>query len=206
MIVKKIKNIIVFNLSLVTALIAIFVGISIFIFNLNNIALKKIVTINLQINQINVENKKNNNRLLNIIKYEKKWSQLPDKYKSTQIIRSNQVNQIISKVSQKYHIKDVSFTMDVPSKLSTSKFKKDSVEVYLTSGNMSFEASDDVKAMSFIKDFFSTLPGNIVIENISLTKPSNYSNNDYVAISKNGYLSKIRARVKFYWYSNKDKN
>ncbi len=199
--IVKLKKIIAINVVISTILTAIFIGITIFIFNLNSISLKKIKKINTEISQINIDNNKNKIKLSGIKKYEQKWINYPEKLKSTKLLRSNQVNTIISQIAQRYFIKNLQFAMNVPSKMSSGKFKKDSIDTYYTSGNLSFGATDDIRALSFIKEISTALPGNIVIESLSLNKIRKYSNGDYITISREGKLSKVKVRLKFHWYS-----
>ncbi len=201
---EKNKKIIIINITITIVLIAIFTAIFIFIANLNSTSLNKIKQIKLETVSISVENSQSNQKILDIDKYEKEWEKLTDRAKSTKSLKSNEVNSIIETTAKKYYIQDLQFAMKIPTILSGGKFKKKSIDVYATSVSMSFSASDDYHSMMFLKDLFLTLPGNVIIENLSLTKTRVYNSKDYIEISKNGKLPKIKIRIKFHWYSKKE--
>ncbi len=198
------KKTIIINSAISVILITAFISILVFILGLSNASSDKIRKINHEITDINNQTRKNNKKLIDINRYEENWSKLSEQSKSTKVLRSNEVKKLVAQISQKHHIKNIQFAMNVATKLPGGQFNKKSIKVFLTSGTISFGASDDVRALKFIKELFSSLPGNIIIGSLSLTKIRNYSDKDYIAISRKGGLSKIKSRVKFYWYSKRE--
>ncbi len=201
--IKKLKKTIIINSSIAVVLIASFVAISIFIFNLNNISLQKIRQIKAETGITKAKTAQNNKKLIDIAKYEKKWTNLSDKEKSTRTIKSTEVKEIVDALSKKYHIKDMQFAMQVPQKLNKGQFKKGSIEVYLTTGKISLGSTDDIKALKFVQELSTTLPGYMIIEKLSLNKNKEYTEREFVALSQTGSISKVRTRIQFHWYSKK---
>lgn len=202
--IKKLKKTIIINAVISLILIASFIAITMYIFNLNNISLNKINQIKIETGATSAKTSQNNQKLIKISKYEEKWQELSPQEKSTKTLKSTEVKQIVDTISEKYHIIDMQFAMKVPKELNKGKFKKDSIKIYLTSGAINFGATDDIKSLKFIQELLLTLPGNIIIEKLILTKSKEYTKDDYIAISKNGNLSKIRGQIEFHWYSKRE--
>jgi len=95
------------------------------------------------------------------------------------------------------------FAMKVPTEITSGKFRKKHISTFVTSVTISFGSTDDINSLMFMRELFSSLPGHIIVENLSLSKSKKYTEDDYVTISKKGGLSKIKSRIKFHWYSKK---
>ena len=78
--------------------------------------------------------------------------------------------------------------------------QKEQVEVNLISGNITFSCSDDVRSLTFLHELFRSIPGDFVITSLTVVKAYEYSNDDFLSISKKGASEKIRTKAVFEWY------
>ena len=138
-------------------------------------------------------------------KYKEVWKTIGDNRKSTQVIKMEEVNAILDSLAEKYTISNYNLQVVLPENLNSGIFNRKTLDVTYTSGTMSFDALSDVRALSFIIEFFNKLPGYPIITNIEFGKTQPYNNLDLVNISLGKNAAAVKAKISFSWYTFKEK-
>ncbi len=138
-------------------------------------------------------------------KYKEIWKSISPRKKSTEGIKMEEVNKSLEFFAQKYAIRGQQIQILLPENLNGGPFERKTVNIIYSSGTLNFNAASDVAAFSFMKDFFDSLPGYIVITNVDLTKGRKYTNADYVNISLGKDPEVLKVKITFAWYAYRDK-
>lgn len=138
-------------------------------------------------------------------KYKEIWKTIDENKKSTRGIKMDEVNTLITKLADKYSIFTPEIKVLLPENLETGIFKRKTINVSHSSGNLSFQALSDVKAISFISEFVNNLPGYIIISDVEIDKSHEYSDADFINISLGGNPSIVKVKISFAWYVTRDK-
>ena len=139
-------------------------------------------------------------------KYKEIWKAAGEKKRSFDGIKIDEVNEKFRSLTEDYNISNPIINISVPEKLSDGIYDRKSSDVLLSSVTISFDAVDDTRAMSFIKEFVANLPGYIVVNNFYISKAKDYTDDDLIEISL-GKFNNLAVTVKFgfSWYVLKKK-
>jgi len=137
-------------------------------------------------------------------KYRNLWSSISSNKKSTSGIKMDNVNALLSAVSEKYSILKPSIKVALPEAMKDGIFKRKTVTILSTTATLSFEAVNDIKALLFVDELLNSLPGYIIITNFEIKKSKQYSDQDLVALSSGNGSGAILGKIDFFWYTYKD--
>lgn len=201
---KKVRNLLV-KLSLYiiifVILIIFLIGINIYRATLMDFDNKNIAELRNYISIISSQSSKINSNLALAKKYNERWQNASEEKKSTRGVEPNLINTQIFELAKKYNISKYDFTMSVP---QVADIKIDSerkiLELFYSNCKISFNTSDDVRAISFFEDLKNNITGYVVIENYSIRKNNEYSFEDLVRISKGQGEGAIGVSIDFKWY------
>jgi hypothetical protein len=134
------------------------------------------------------------------------WDYLSENKKSTAKIKMSDVNARLSFIADKYSIFNQAIKVTLPENLEGGLFDLKTLNVLVSTVNLSFQAVNDVKALSFISEFTDSLPGYVIVTNLQIKKEKDYSDEDLVALSSGNAIGAVSAKVDFFWYAFKDKD
>ncbi len=203
--IAKIKKNIYINSFICALLIAIFLLIFFYITNLVKLSENEVEKIKIESQKLRMKTVEVENNIKDAKKYKEIWNNIENNKKTTQIIKIDDVNRILIEVAKNNNVNNPKITMSVPINLDKGLFQRKTITTLYTSGNLSFLAFDDVSALNFIQELQSKLSGNFIVLNIELNKKSNYSQNDFVAISKGSNLGNVSVKIDFAWYNFRQK-
>lgn len=140
-------------------------------------------------------------------KYKQLWDKADAKRKNFSGIKINDITNTFSNLADQYNIVTPNINLSLPEVLKTGIFDRQVLEVNLINCTITFSALNDSIAMSFINSFFDTLPGYVVVNDLSITKTKkdNYSDSELVDISTGKITGSTSGKVSFSWYFLKRK-
>jgi len=168
--------------------------------NQKNIDMIKQSTAEIRMRTIELEGK-----IKDAKKYEEVWNKIAENKKTTQTIKIDDINKILKEISEKHNIMDTNIQVILPIELEDGIFKRKTLRTLYATGNLSFQALDDVKAILFTKEFFDKLPGYIVITVFEMGKTLEYSPKDLFEISSGKELGAVKTVINFSWYTYREK-
>jgi hypothetical protein len=118
----------------------------------------------------------------------------------------DEVNANLAAIAEKYTISNPVIKVALPETMKDGLFKRATVNILLTTVNLSFSAVNDIKALAFISEFLDSLPGYVIVTNLDLRKGKQYTEKDLVDISTGKSFGAITGRVDFTWYVYKKKD
>lgn len=131
-------------------------------------------------------------------KYNERWHNATEKHKYNQGISLQLIENEIANLSEKYNISDYDFTMSVPQKTHSDKNKI--LNFFTSSCKLTFNATDDVRAISFVDELKNNLVGYVIIENFSISKEKDYTFQDLVEISSGAKSGVLKVNISFKWF------
>ncbi len=144
-------------------------------------------------------------KTIEIKKYRESWSGISANKKNVNGIKMDDVNAKLASVAEKYGIIQPSIKVTLPETLKDGIFNRATVNVLFTTVNLTFEATDDISAISFIEEFISYLPGYKVVNSADIRKIKSYTDQDLIALSIGKGTGAVSGKVDFFWYAYKDK-
>jgi hypothetical protein len=138
-------------------------------------------------------------------KFKTLWQKMDESKKNTNGIRIEDVNQSLKKASQRYAIKNPDIKVSLPETLTSSNFKRDTVDIIYTSASLSYSAPSDSIAILFLEDFIRNLHGYAIVTDFQIVKSAEYSPEDLIKLSKGDSSGLIRVNSNFTWYAYKEK-
>lgn len=166
----------------------------------SNVDKIKSETLKIQSETTNLESK-----AIELSKYKELWTQINDNKKVTSGIKMDEVNAKMTLIAEKYSILPPTIKVTLPETLAGGLFDRETITVLLSTVNLSFIAANDIKALSFISEFISSLPGYTVITNLQIRKSKDYSIQDLIDLSSGKTSGTVMSNVDFYWYAFKIK-
>lgn len=201
----KLRRIIYVNFSIFAILLITILAISYKIYDIKSTSNQEIRTIKNETLSLKNEARKVRSQINDVKKYREIWDFTPYDKKSTAIIKSEDINQILDSVAQKHEINSHIIKMVLPVELKKGIFRGKAIKSFVADGELVFQAYDDIKAMSFIRDFTNQIPGNIILTSLRLKKTQPISNQQLLSISLGKNKGLIEGKLKFIWYSYRDK-
>ena len=198
--IARLKKIILVNIAFFIALCLSLAAIVFFIFNINADTIQEININKQQIKKFELENIKRKKHHLDLVKYSKNWQAIPVKSRFITGVKPNNFNDLIEILADKYSISNIQTSLKIPENLNSGIFRKDSILIKVISGNINYNSSDDIRSLKFLHEMFKSLPGEVIIKSITIVKAYEYSNEDFLAISKLGKIDKVRTRITFDWF------
>lgn len=198
--IDRLKRIILINTAFFVTLCLSLTAIVFFIFNINSDTIQEININKQQIKKFELENTKRKKHRQDLTRYSQNWQNIPAKSKFITGVKPNNFNNLIDDLVSKYSITNIQTSLKIPEKLNSGIFKKDSISIKVISGNINYNSSDDVRSLKFLHEMFKSLPGEVIIKSITIVKAYEYSNDDFLAISKTGRIDKVRTRITFDWF------
>ncbi len=153
-----------------------------------------------EINDIKNRTSQIKNKILEAKKYQELWSNISENKKFIGSLKIDDVTSRIDSLAEKYSIEKPAIRMTIPEELGGSLFKRSTVAVTASQGNISFEAVNDLKAIGFISELVRTAPGYIIISNFELRRNKKYTEQDLIKLSSGEPSGAVIARADFYWY------
>jgi cell division protein FtsL len=208
--IKKIfflKKKVVFSI-IVTSIV--FVGIMLMLFyrnykiQQNNVDIKNIKS---QISSLKNKSDNIEDQIKNIKKYKEIWITSESRRKDFDGIKIADFNQSFKLLTEKYKLFKPTIKISAPEILEKGVYNVQTLSVNLVNCQISFQSLTDRIAIDFINNFFTILPGYVVIEDLSMekTKKDGYSNQDLIDISTGELKGLTETKVNFYWYFLKRK-
>lgn len=203
--ITRLRRNITINLSASLFLIAIAVGIFFYTTNKNEISTQEVNKIRIETSVIHSQAQELESQSNDARKYKEVWKVLNENKKNTQGIKMEEVNNMLGTLAEKYSIYSPSLQVLLPENLESGVFQRKTLSVSHSSGTLSFEALSDVRALTFMADFFNRLPGYTVITSLEMGKMRKYNDEDLVNISLGKNPSILRVKIVFSWYVYRDK-
>lgn len=146
-------------------------------------------------------------RSLEVKKYSSLWKEIPENIKEIEAIKISEINNLLDETAKKYHISNQFIKINLPQAINSGSFKHKTISVSASEVTITFKSIDDTKAILFINEFLSKIPGYKIIDKLNITKTKEYTEKDYVEISlgKNSEVSTVVGSISFTWYSQKEK-
>ena len=196
---------IIINIS-ISALLLVISGLTIYYDNHQKESAKiKAAAIESEVSIIKSQYEELERKTIEIKKYQQSWKTISSNRKVIGNIKMDEVNSKLNLVAEKYSIIKPAIRIILPEDLNNGVFNRSTVTVAVSTANLTFEAINDVKALSFISEFINSITGYAIITNLELKKAKKYTDQDLVAISSGKGSGAITARVDFFWYFYKPK-
>jgi hypothetical protein len=138
-------------------------------------------------------------------KYIEVWKTIPDSKKSLDGIKIDDVNTRLAQLAEKYYISNQSIKLSLPEDIKDGIFDRKTLIISYTNVEISFDAIDDVRAISFLSEFLDSLKGYILVTNFDIKKNKKYTDQDLINISSNKPSGGILAKIEFVWYVYRQK-
>lgn len=139
-------------------------------------------------------------------KYKERWSASTENQRNSSGINPDFINTKIEELVKKYNIGDHEFKMSVPEKVENPRFKGKMLEIYVSNCQITFNATDDIRAIGFLNELKDSITGYMMINELSLNKLRDYVFEDMVKISNGQDPAVISSKVNFKWYVTKKIN
>lgn len=196
----KIKSSIKYN-AIISALIMLIIGGSTYYLNITTESLNQEYNkINDEASRINIKSSELETKSLENKKYAEYWSKIDNKKKFSQNINIDELNSIIARLADKYSITNTNLKMNNSEILSTNIYNNITAPLLYCSGEITFSAFQDTKAIQFADEFINSLYGYPIVTNFKFSKEKDYTIQDLFDISTNKNQGNISAKLEFSWY------
>lgn len=165
----------------------------------------KIDKINNEAAQFSVELADLQSKTAEIKKYKDMWPKISQSKKDVEGIKIDEVNKILNSIAKKYSIGSPNIKLSLPELMNGGVFDRKTINVMMTTANVTFTATTDVKAIMFADEFIRSLKGYPVVTLFNVSKNKEYSNDDLIEISMGKAQGNIGGKFDFYWYIYKEK-
>jgi hypothetical protein len=203
--VTKLQKKIIVNFSISGVISLIIIGGIFYNISQKSEAERKTMTINSEIAQITAQTSQLRSKSMEVQKYTAIWKTLPEYKKNTSGIKVDDINKQFDVVADTYGISGQKITITLPEQIESGIFQRTTFDVFTADVSIDFKALDDIKALSFLADFFQNLPGYKIVTSFDLNKKSSYQLKDIAEISSGNSNRAVEAQLKFFWYFFKEK-
>lgn len=202
----ELRKKIIFNFSASGVLLILLAALIFYNFYQKNNAQEKVNQIKVSISEIKTQIADLQSKVSEITKYKDIWKKISDKKKDQDGIKMDGVNAQLASIAEKNNIFNPTIRVALPEVLKDGVFNNETANVLFTIVNLSFEAINDVRALSFITEFINSLPGYVIITNMEIKKNRKYTEQDLVAITTGKGTGAISGKLDFFWYVYKSKD
>jgi hypothetical protein len=169
------------------------------------IAQSKISEIEAETNSITNKANEIRTRFFEVQKYEKSWLHLPENKKTIVKAKIDDINSLLETIGDKHLISERILKISLPENLPEGFLSTKTLLFSFATGDLSFFALSDVKAIEFISDFINAFPGYAIITKFSLEKNKSYDEQDLILISTGKTKGLIKCNLSFTWFFYKEK-
>lgn len=208
MILKDIQKKIAVNFTGSVILIALVGGLSFYLIVSKKAENQKIATIKQRALELEAKALEYQSQAKETEKYIEVWKTIPDNKKGIDIVKIEEANILLNKLSEKYYITNQSIKISPPENLSGGAFDRKSFYVTYVDVNIACNAIDDIIAVSFLSDFLNSLDGYVVTTNVDIKKNAKYTDQQLADISsgKSGGAVLVKFEFAWYFYRKKEEN
>lgn len=203
--VTNLRKQIINNLTISGVLLLVLGGIIYYNVNRNKISFNKAEEIQSETAQIKSRSIELQNKVIEAKKYQEAWKILTPNQKIINNIKMDEVNSKLNTIANKYSIIKPAIKVILPEDLHEGIFRRSSVLVAVSTTNLTFEAANDVRAISFLTEFLNSLQGYAILTNLEIKKSRQYSSQDLIQLSVGKGNGAVSVKADFYWYIYKPK-
>lgn len=140
-------------------------------------------------------------------KFKRLWTNASDRKKNFNGIKVVEVTNDFNSLAEKNDISKPSITLSVPEVLKNGVYQLETLDVNLINCTITFEALTDRSALDFIDSFVNSLPGYVVMSDLSIkkSKKESYNEQELVDISNGKFPNLISGKATFSWHFLKRK-
>ncbi|MES2677038.1 MAG: hypothetical protein V4612_01815 [Pseudomonadota bacterium] len=205
--ISHLKHKIIFNICICGALLVIIMSIifySQYLVTGNN---EDVRNLNAQIEALRNKSANIEARVNDAKKYKQIWIESAEKKKNFDGIKISDLNDSFKNLAEKNNLSGAVINISVPEVLKEGVYNRQALDVYLVNFVLTFDALTDKIAVDFISSFLNSLPGYVVINDLSIkkNKKEGYSDEDLINISSGKINGLIAVKVNFSWYFLKRK-
>ncbi len=202
--INNLKKQIIRNFSIAGAFFVMFGAGFYYYSNQQKFVKDKIDKINNEAAQFSVELADLQSKTAEIKKYKDMWPKISHSKKDVDGIKIDEVNKILNSVAKKYSIGSPNIKLSLPELMIGGVFDRKTINVMMTTANVTFTATTDVKAIMFADEFLGSLKGYPVLTTFNIAKNKEYSNDDLIELSTGKSQGNITGKFDFYWYIYKE--
>lgn len=201
--IPNLRKKIIINFSTSFVLLSFFTAIIAYYVSEKNAVGGKINKIKNETSKIKNQTSEIENKAIETKKYKELWKRMSVNKKNVSGIKMDDVNSKLLTFAAKYAISGQNIKISIPETLKDGIFKTTTASVLFTTVNLTFSAPNDIKALLFMDDFFSSLQGYQIITSAELKKNKEYSLQDLINLSSGKGTTAVSAKVDFFWYAFK---
>lgn len=205
--IKRLKNRIIFNLSTSLFFLIFLIATLFYSQKSSEDNARDISDLNSKISELKNKSSNIESRVNEVKKYKQIWDKIDENKKNFSNLRIVDVNDNFNSLADKFGLASPTITMSAPEVLKDGVYNRQSLEVQLVNCTINFQSLTDRNAIDFMNVFMKTVPGYVIINNVSIKKSrkEGYSETDLVDIST-GKMSRLTTtKVSFSWYFLKNK-
>ncbi len=202
--IPDLRKKIITNFSIAFILLIFAIGIINFYLTQESVVTTVVKKINGEIDQIKNETASLESKSAEIAKYTEIWQNLSENKTVATGIKIDDFNAKLSSTAAKHSISNVNLKISLPEAFKDGIFKRDTVDVMLSTVNMTFIALNDIKALAFVNELVTSIQGYPVITFFELRKAKDYSAEDFKNMAAGKEVGIVSAKIDFSWYIYKD--
>jgi hypothetical protein len=201
------KKRIVFGLSALALILVVLFGFNFYDKASQENNVEQITLIEAQLNDLRTKSAGTEAKINDAKKFKQLWILADNKRKNFNGIKISDVNNDFTSLAEKNNITKSSITLSVPDILKDGVYQLQTLDVNLVNCNIAFDALTDRAAIDFIESFINSLPGYVIINELSIknNKKEGYSTQDLADISSGKFPNLVSGKVNFSWYFLKRK-
>jgi len=185
-------------------MLLIFSGIFAYYSNQKNTVQSKVDDISKETVQLNSELEDLQSKTSEIKKYRDLWPTIPAARKNSSTIKLNEITTKLDSLAEKYNASDQSVKLTLPEQINDGIFNIKTAGMLVSTGNVSFIAVNDIKALLLIDEFINSLRGYPIITQLSVVKTKDYLSKDLIDMSQGKPVGVVNAKIDFTWYVYKE--
>jgi hypothetical protein len=202
--IERIKKKIIYSFVIALVLAMLISGLVYFYFHLNSSFLDQYDKIIIDISDIKNKTKELEIKSIENKKYMELWENITEKKKNLFGIKTDELNTIVNDIADKYSVNNPRLKINIPENFPPNIYRNETLSILYTTGEISFTAYHDVKALQFVNEFIEKLHGYPIISKLEIRKSDDYQVKDYFDISSGKSVGNINGRIIFEWYVFKD--
>jgi hypothetical protein len=207
---KKIINFkkrIIFGLSELALILVVLFGFNFYDKASQENNIEQVTLIEGQLNDLRTKSTGIEAKINDARKFKQIWILADNKRKNFNGIKISDVNSDFTSLAEKNNITKSSITLSAPDILKEGVYQLQTLDVNLVNCNIAFDALTDRAAIDFIESFVGSLPGYVIINDLSIrkTRKEGYSTQDLADISSGKFPNLVSGKVSFSWYFLKRK-